>query len=102
MSELEKLIGPSVFDTVRNVYYVLILSKELGKAPEELFDSVHQIKNVEISDKRLAKFLFDAFVDCEEQLSFLVLLFKHYTKTKDAFVALAYTLNDMEYGIYKI
>lgn len=99
-TELAKqLVDISVFDTARNVYYVMLLSKELGKAPEELVSSIHQIRQMEILDKRFAKYLFDALVDCtqsEEQLTLIVFLFKHYAETEDALVSLAQALNDLE------
>lgn len=99
LEQAKQLVDVSVFDTARNVYYVLILSKELGKKPEDLVSSIHQIRQMEIPDRRFAKYLFDALVDCtqlEEQLNLLVFLFKHYVETQDATVSLAYALNDLD------
>lgn len=97
--KIKHLIGNSVFDTARNVYHVLLLSKELGKAPEELVGSIHQVSDVGMADKRFAKYLFVTLVDCpsrDEQVSLIELLFKHYADTKDSIVSLAYALNDLE------
>ena len=99
LEQAKQLVDISVFDTARNVYYVLILSKELGKKPEDLVSSIHQIKQMEIPDKRFAKYLFDALVDCtqlEEQLNLLVFLFRNYAETQDAIVSLAHALNDLD------
>ena len=99
LEQAKQLVDISVFDTARNVYYVLILSKELGKKPEDLVSSIHQIKQMEIPDKRFAKYLFDALVDCtqlEEQLNLLTFLFRNYAETQDAIVSLAHALNDLD------
>ena len=99
LEQAKQLVDISVFDTARNVYYVLFLSKELGKTPEDWVDSIHQIRQLEIPDKRFAKCLFDALVDCaqlEEQLHLIVFLFKYYAETQDATVSLAYALNDLD------
>jgi hypothetical protein len=92
------LVGDSVFDTARNVYSLIMLSKELNKAPEELADCIHQAKNMQI-DKIFVKHLFEAFVDCssvEEQSDLISLILHHFNQTGDNFSALSNALNDLE------
>lgn len=103
LEQAKTLVGVSIFDTVRNVYYTLVLNKELGAKPFDLANSIHQIKHLEVSDKRFAKLLFEALIDCsslEEQLTLIVFLFKYYSETKDALVSLAHATNDLDNGIH--
>lgn len=96
MEKYKNLIGNSVFDTARNVYFMLLLTKELKQDIDP--NSIHQIKSLEISDKGLAKLVFGAFVDCpkEEQLNLLRLLFQYYKETGNAHLSIAHAFNDLK------
>lgn len=98
MEKYKNFIGNSVFDTARNVYFALLLTKELKQDIDQIASSIHQIKSLEISDKGLAKLVFGAFIDCpkEEQLNLLCLLFQYYKETGDAPISIVHALNDLK------
>lgn len=100
--QAKKLVGVSDFDTAKNVYFLLSISKELKCKPYELIDSIYQLKGMTV-ERKPAKLLFEALIDCsspEEQVTLIKLIFDHFDG--DIIIALTMALNDIEDGLYKV
>jgi len=91
----KRLVDISVFDTARNVYYLMLISKECNVKPEDLVDSIHQVRQMR-ADKEFVKHLFEALLDCssmEEQAVLITYFFLNLKTEKDPFVALSKALD---------
>lgn len=94
---IKTLVDISPFDTARNVYYLVTLSKELKQEPEKLADKIRTVSLPNPSEKRFAKALFEALIDCsnmQEQINLLSHFFSY--KDKTPYEALALSLNDLD------
>lgn len=99
---VKTLVDISPFDTARNVYYLVTLSKELKQEPEKLADRIRTVSLPNPSEKKFAKALFEALIDCsstQEQVNLLMYFFSY--KDKTPYEALALALNDLDnYGLH--
>lgn len=96
---IKDLIDVSPFDTARNVYYLLLFSKELHKSPEELAGCIKKVRTPKLQDVKFAKLLFDALADCstmEEQMLLLDGFFSLIKEDKTPYESLALALNKIE------
>lgn len=94
----KRLVDISIFDTARNVYYLMLISKECNVKPEDLVDSIHQVRQMK-ADKKFVKHLFEALLDCssmEEQTTLIVYFFDSLKTDKDPFIALSKALNYLD------
>lgn len=94
---IKQLVDVSPFDTARNVYYVIFLSKEMGKNPAELASGIKQVRLPNPKEKVFAKLLFDALIDCKDMTEQIDLLSRFFSyEDKSPYEALGLALNEID------